>query len=264
MNDLSQDLIKIVEEFDSNNYKTDSIGISFNNLGIIKFKNLLSQPTPGLDPIYILPINKNNIISILNNIKKLFPYQKGLILKLVAPQKRRKLVNYINDMILDYINRKEIDHSISIINELSANGEKANIEDIILKNNLVNDKREIPSIIRNEREMLLDLCDKNNKWVKISWKFTHKIFKVEVKNNTTIDPLGLEGIKEKVSHKLNTIADGFMGEIDEKIGAGLGLYFVNFFKDEVKEKYDFETIFRIYENDLNETVASLTVIFEKD
>jgi len=174
------------------------------------------------------------------------------------------LINFLNNAILDYINRKEIESSISIIHELTANGEKANLESIIVENKLVNDKSEIPTLIRKEKDMLLKLCDKKGKWVKISWKFTHKIFKIEVRNNTPIDPVGLEGIRDKMSLKLNTIADGFLGEVEDRIGAGLGLFFINFFKSEMKEKFDFETIFRIYENDYGETIASITVLFEKD
>jgi hypothetical protein len=130
----------------------------------------------------------------------------------------------------------ELDTSVNIIHELTANGEKANLENMAVSNKLATDAKDVTNLIRNEREMLFKLCNDNQKWVRISWKFTHKIFKIEVKNNTPVDSMGLSSIKQKVATRLDTLADGFMGEIDDKIGAGLGLFFVNFFKDEMKEK----------------------------
>jgi hypothetical protein len=255
---------EIVEEAKRNSYSLDSLGILFNNLGLIKFKSLLVMPEDGSIPLYTLPINPKNVPMVLAKLPKLLPYIKGLVLKAVAPQKRRKLIGYINDLVLDFVDRKELETSINIIHELTANGEKANLEYVIVKKNLVTNPSESVNLIRKERDTILQMCEEDKRWVRISWKFTHKIFKIEVKNNTPIDNLGVNNIKEKVSTKLNTIADGFIGEFDDRIGAGLGLFFVNFFKDEMKEKYDFETIFRVYESDFDETIASLTVIFEKN
>ena len=259
-----QEITEIIEESERNPYAIDSVGIIFNNLGLLKFQSLLSHPSNGTIPLYTLPLRMNNIQMILEKIPKLLPYTKGLSLKLAAPQKRRKLITYINDMILDFVDRKELETSINIIHELTANGEKANLENIVIKKGFATDASEVPGVIRRSRDDLLKMCSENNKWVRVSWKFTHKIFKIEIKNNTPIDSMGLNNIKYKVSTKLNTLADGFIGEMDDKIGAGLGLFFVNFFKDEMKEKYDFETIFRVYESDFDETIASLTVIFEKN
>ncbi len=255
---------EIIEEAKKNPYSTDSIGILFNNLGLIKFKSLLTLPTDGSIPLYILPLKVDNVRLVLEKLPKLFPYTKGVTLKLTAPQKRRKLIGYLNHRIIQFIDRMELDTSVNIIHELTANGEKANLENMAVKKNLATDPKEVINLIRNERDMLLGFCNDFHKWVRISWKFTHKIFKIEVKNNTPVDSMGLNSIKQKVATRLDTLADGFMGEIDDKIGAGLGLFFVNFFKDEMKEKYDFETIFRVYESDFDETIASLTVIFEKN
>lgn len=264
MEHLKIQIENVIKEANKNPYSLDTLGIMFNNLGLIKFRNQLKFPDDGSVPLYTLPINPENIQMIMGKLPKLFPYIKGIVLKLVAPQKRRKLVAYLNDIILDFVDRKELETSINIIHELSANAEKANLENIIVVKQLAKEPREVVDLIRKERESIFKMCNEEEKWVKISWKFTHKIFKIEVKNNTLIDSMGIANIKEKMTKKLDTLADGFMGEIDDKIGAGLGLFFVNFFKDEMKEKYNFETIFRIYENDFDETIATLTVIFEKN
>lgn len=255
----------LIEESKNNPYSSDSIGILFNNLGLLKFKSLLKVPHAGATPLYTLPLRADNIMTVLEKLPRLFPYTKGIILKVCAPQKRRKLIGSLNHMILDFVDRRELETSVNIIHELTANGEKANLENVCVTKGLATEPTEVVNLIRSEREMLLKYCSEHQKWVRISWKFTHKIFKLEVKNNTPIDSMGLQNIKSKVSTKLNTLADGFIGEMgDDKIGAGLGLFFVNFFKDEMKERFDFETIFRIYENDFEETIASLTVIFEKN
>lgn len=255
---------EIIEEISKHPFNNDNVGIMFNNLGLLKFNKMLTHPKDGSVPLYTLPLKPDNIQMVLQKLPKLFPYTKGITLKLVGPQLRRKLIGYLNHKILDFIDRLELDTSINIIHELTANGEKANLENVTVNRKLAADPKEVTQLIRSERLMIMDLCDELNKWVRISWKFTHKIFKIEVKNNTPVDSMGLNSIKSKVSTKLNTLADGFIGEVDEKLGAGLGLFFVNFFKDEMKEKYDFETIFRVYENDFDETIASLTVIFEKN
>lgn len=251
-------------ESEQNSYRLDSLGITFNNAGLIKFRNVLKKSQKGLVPIYTLPLRRDNLADVLNKLTKLFPYTKGVSLRLVSPQTRRSLIAYLNEMILNFVDRKELETSLNIIHELTANGEKANLENIAVKTGKASTPKEVVNYIRSNRKDLFQLCDAMNKWVKISWKFTHKIFKIEVRNNTPIDSMGLNNIKEKVSTKLNTLADGFSGEVEDKIGAGLGLFFVNFFKDEMKEKYNFETIFRIYESDLDETISSLTVMFEKD
>jgi len=255
---------EIVEEWGRHNYSQDSLGIMFNNIGLLKFAEKLNNQHEGGVPLFVLPLQQQNIASVLLNIEKLFPYTKGIALRLVAPQSKRKLVGYLHERILTYVNRREIESSINILHELTANAEKANIEFVIKKHNLVTDKKEIPQLVRKERYMLLDVCHKEDKWVKIGWKFTHSIFKLEVKNNVPIPEEGVFGIKQKIGTKLDTLADGFIGEREDQIGAGLGLYFVNFFREEMKNQYDFESIFRIYENDFGETIASLTVLFEKE
>lgn len=264
MDDIEITFDEIVEEAKNNPYPDDSIGILFNNLGLIKFKSLLTLPVDGSVPLYILPLKPTNVQMVLEKLPKLFPYTKGVTLRLTAPQKRRKLVGYLNHSIIRFIDRPELETSVNIIHELTANGEKANLENMTVRNKLASDPKDVTSVIRSERDMLLKLCSDAKKWVRISWKFTHKIFKIEVKNNTPVDSMGLSSIKQKVATRLDTLADGFIGEVDDKIGAGLGLFFVNFFKDEMKEKFDFETIFRVYESDFDETIASLTVIFEKN
>ncbi len=254
---------ELILESEQNPYRLDSLGITFNNAGLIKFRNVLKKSEKGLVPVYTLPLRKDNLRDVLKKLSNLFPYTKGISLKLVSPQTRRKLIAYLNQTILEFVDRHELDTSLNIVHELTANGEKSNLENVTVKTGKAREPKAVVDYIRSNRQELFQACDAMHKWVRVSWKFTHKIFKIEVRNNTPIDSMGLNKIKEKVSTKLNTLADGFMGEVDDKIGAGLGLFFVNFFKDEMKEKYDFETIFRIYESDSDETIASLTVIFDK-
>lgn len=259
-----QQMCELVEEARENPYSGDSIGVYFNPLGYQKFKSTVAIPADGAVPVYTLSINPDNITSILKNLIRLLPYQKGLQLKLTAPQKRRKLIGFLSETILEFIRRTELSNYSSIIHELTANGEKANLEDVIALKNLANDEKESLLLIRNERDTLFQACEEKNKWVKVSWKFSNKIIKVEIKNNTPINNHQIDGIKDKVETRLNTLADGFVEEPEEDhIGAGLGLFFINFFRDDLKEKYNFETLFRVYQNDFQETVTTFTVIFDK-
>ncbi len=76
-------------------------------------------------PLFVLPLQKQNVSSVLLNIEKLFPYTKGITLRLVAPQSKRKLVGFLHEKILTYVNRREIESSINILHELTANAEKS-------------------------------------------------------------------------------------------------------------------------------------------
>lgn len=253
----------IAAEAKKNPYRNDLIGMLMNHQGEKTFDTLLTQAPDDKVPLYTINLTDQNITSVLDHIIKLMPYQKGIKLKLTAPQKRRKLVSAINEAILNYIQKPEIGSIVNIIHELTANSEKANLESMVAQKYKIQDQKEIYEKLKNDREALLQDCDSHEKWVKISWKYSNWILKIEVKNNGTIDQKGLSLISDKVTTRLNTLADGYSEEqIENKLGAGLGLFFVNFFRDEMKKKYNFETLFRVYQNDSQETVASLIVMFE--
>ncbi len=266
MPQITEDIVGMVaEEAKKNPYKNDTLSILFNRMGLVKFRNMLPKNyDPHKPPLFSIPLASAKYSVLLNQVPNLFPYTKGLILKLIAPQKRRKLVGFLNSQILSFIKRYEIESVENIIHELTANAEKANLEFIVKKYGFLDSGLPLKDILVKERETLLELADKENKWTKITWKFTHMVYKVEVRNNTPITAYGISSIKSKMRQNLTSLADGFIGEIDEKLGAGLGLFFVNFFKEEMKNQHGFDTVFRIYETDIGETVVTLTVFFEKD
>jgi len=244
----------------NNSDNSDKLLFYLNKRGVKRFKRILPIIENGQLPVYSIGLLDLDFDKLFENLEKLLPFMKGVALSLVAPQKRRSLVEYINSIILSHINHNEIDHSIAIISELTANAEKSNFESVIASSGLDKDTSVI-DLLRKRKDDVIDLATSLNKRVDIIWKFTSKIFKVEIKNNTIISNDSLAAVRNKMSDELSCIADGFSNSGVDTLGAGLGLYFINFFSDEIKDKYDFDTIFRIY-NTNNKTSASLTIFFE--
>lgn len=240
--------------------------IILNKLGFIKFNSSLPEKYRERYDQAKLPtmyINLNEkMIKTLLELDKLLIYTKGIELKLYSPHEQRILIEYITNKILDFIGKSDIVHLNNIIMELVDNAEKANFLHILEEH-----KIDIPvnqsELITNNRKEIVELCKKFDKWVKISWKFSKEIFKVEVSNNVPIPPSEAKKLREKATSDITTIVDGFSEEEidDEKLGAGLGLYFVKFFADELRQK-DIETIFRIYSTE-KVTYATITLFFEK-
>ncbi len=244
----------------------DTLSIVLNKLGFIKFNNVLPPDKRGqYDPSNLpnLYINlSEKVLKTLLELEKLLIYTKGISLKLYAPHDQRVLIEYITNRILDFIGKNDIVHINNVIMELVDNAEKANFTSVIESEDLDLPFSQVEFITKHRREMA-HLCVIRDKWVNISWKFSKEIFKVEVSNNTLLNPEQAKLLREKATADITTIVDGFSEEAfeEDKLGAGLGLYFVKFFTDDMKSK-DIETIFRIYSTD-RATYSSLTLFFER-
>ncbi|MGB9620870.1 MAG: hypothetical protein ACPL4C_00340 [Brevinematia bacterium] len=244
----------------------DIFVIVLNKLGFMKFNSSLpgkyrDKYDPSRLPTMYVNLN-DRILKTLSEIDKLLIYTKGIELKLYSSHEQRRLIEYITTKILDFIGKSDVVHINNIIMELVDNAEKANFLSVIKENNIDTPVGEVDLILNNRKE-IVELCKSFDKWVKISWKFSKEIFKVEVSNNVPIPQTEAKKLREKATSDIMTIVDGFSeNEFDEdKLGAGLGLYFVKFFVDDLKQK-DIETIFRIYSTD-KITYATVTLFFEK-
>jgi hypothetical protein len=244
----------------------DTLSIVLNKLGFIKFNNILPPDKRGqYDPSNLpnLYINlSEKALKTLLDLEKLLIYTKGISLKLYAPHDQRVLIEYVTNRILDFIGKTDIVHINNVIMELVDNAEKANFTNVIESEKLDAPLSQVEFVTKHRKE-IAHLCVIRDKWVNISWKFSKEIFKVEVSNNTLLTPEQAKLLREKATADITTIVDGFSEESfeEDKLGAGLGLYFIKFFTDDMKLR-DIETIFRIYSTD-KATYASLTLFFER-
>jgi hypothetical protein len=244
----------------------DTLSIVLNKLGFIKFNNILPPDKRGqYDPSNLpnLYINlSEKALKTLLDLEKLLIYTKGISLKLYAPHDQRVLIEYITNRILDFIGKTDIVHINNVVMELVDNAEKANFTNVIESEKLDTPLSQVEFLTKHRKE-ISNLCVIRDKWVTISWKFSKEIFKVEVSNNTLLTPEKAKLLREKATADITTIVDGFSEESfeEDKLGAGLGLYFIKFFTDDMKSR-DIETIFRIYSTD-KATYASLTLFFER-
>lgn len=265
-NKLVAMLEKLVEDIKKCTDK-DLLIIVLNKLGFIKFNSILppnyrNNYDPNNLPSMFVNISEKTLKTILE-LEKLLLYTKGIELKLHGPHDQRRLIEFITNKILDFIGKSDIVHINNVIMELVDNAEKANFLNVLREN-----KIDVPisetDMILNNREEMINLCTKFDKWVKISWKFSKDIFKVEVSNNVPISYDQAKKLREKAAADIACIIDGFTeggNEDEEKIGAGLGLYFIKFFVDDLKQK-DIETMFRIYSTEKS-TFSTITLFFEK-
>ncbi|MEN2998953.1 MAG: hypothetical protein ABDH28_07985 [Brevinematia bacterium] len=243
----------------------DQFLIVLNKLGFIKFNSMLppkyrDKYDPSETPTMFINISEKTIKTILE-IEKLLLYTKGVELKLYGPLNQRRLIEFITNKILDFIGKADIVHITSVIMELVGNAEKSNFLSV-LRDNRIDIPIDESEMILNNRDEVITLCQRFDKWVKISWKFSKEVFKVEVSNNVAILPEQAKKLREKASADIETIVDGFVDtDSESKLGAGLGLYFVKFFIDDLKQK-DIEAIFRIYSTD-QITYSTITMLFEK-
>lgn len=237
--------------------------IVLNKLGFTKFNHMLppqhrERYDPSNLPNMYMNISESTIKTILD-LEKLLIYTKGIELKLYGPHSQRRLIEFINNKILDFIGKSEFVHVNNVIMELVDNAEKANFYHVLSNMDIPFDEE---SMILKNRDEVVEMCKTLDKWVKISWKFSRDIFKVEVSNNVPMSYEQAKKLREKATANINTIVDGFIeNEDDDKIGAGLGLYFVKFFIDDLKQR-DVETMFRIYSSEKT-TYASIAMFFEK-
>ena len=244
----------------------DTLSIVLNKLGFIKFNNILPPDKRGqYDPSNLpnLYINlSEKALKTLLDLEKLLIYTKGISLKLYAPHDQRVLIEYVTNRILDFIGKTDIVHINNVVMELVDNAEKANFTNVIESEKLDTPLSQVEFLTKHRKE-ISNLCVIRDKWVTISWKFSKEIFKVEVSNNTLLTPEQAKLLREKATADITTIVDGFSEESfeEDKLGAGLGLYFIKFFTDDMKSR-DIETIFRIYSTD-KATYASLTLFFER-
>lgn len=244
----------------------DTLSIVLNKLGFIKFNNILPPDKRGqYDPSNLpnLYINlSEKALKTLLDLEKLLIYTKGISLKLYAPHDQRVLIEYVTNRILDFIGKTDIVHINNVIMELVDNAEKANFTNVIESEKLDAPLSQVEFVTKHRKE-IANLCVIRDKWVTISWKFSKEIFKVEISNNTLLTPEQAKLLREKATADITTIVDGFSEESfeEDKLGAGLGLYFIKFFTDDMKSR-DIETIFRIYSTD-KATYASLTLFFER-
>ena len=253
---------QLKKEAEDGSCKNDRLTLIFNGKGYEKFRARLPEGGSTEIPLYTIGLHSINYQTFTRNLKSLLPLIKGFTLHVTVPQKRRRLVTFLNNTILEYLDRHEIDNTHSIISELTANAEKANLESVITVQRL--DRQTTSAdLLRSQREELIRGAEELKKEVSISWKFSRQIYKVEIRNNTIIPEYALGAIRSKIGTELNSLADGYVGEVFDKLGAGLGLYFINFFSEEMKEKFGFETIFRIFNTETN-TSATLTVFFSRD
>lgn len=244
----------------------DTLSTVLNKLGFIKFNNILPPDKRGqYDPSNLpnLYINlSEKALKTLLDLEKLLIYTKGISLKLYAPHDQRVLIEYVTNRILDFIGKTDIVHINNVVMELVDNAEKANFTNVIESEKLDTSLSQVEFLTKHRKE-ISNLCVIRDKWVTISWKFSKEIFKVEVSNNTLLTPEQAKLLREKATADITTIVDGFSEESfeEDKLGAGLGLYFIKFFTDDMKSR-DIETIFRIYSTD-KATYASLTLFFER-
>lgn len=172
-----------------------------------------------------------------------------------ASELRDEMKNLFADTIATYLDRTKIaTHLSSVVMELVQNAEKANFDKLLMDNHWIQSPKESFQWLKNNdrRKKVVALAQSQQKFVEIAWRF-HKDEIMQRKNYRIDIIVRNPGImthstEKKLAGKMNTdvsesnLSDFFTESSEEKLGAGLGLLYISYLKEECdRAGLDFKT-----------------------
>ncbi|RME88559.1 MAG: hypothetical protein D6767_09955 [Candidatus Hydrogenedentota bacterium] len=178
------------------------------------------------------------------------------------------------DLIASYLDRTKIaTHLANVIMELVQNAEKANFDKLLMEMGWISSADESFSWLKNseKRKKLVALAASQQKFLEIAWRF-HKdevMHKKDYRLDIVVRNPGImtHSTEKKLASKMNTdvtdtsLSDFFSESKEEKLGAGLGLLYISYLKEECqKAKLDFKT--SVYSDRVEKkTEAMIQIVF---
>lgn len=178
-------------------------------------------------------------------------------------------------LIFHYLERTKIaTHLATMLMELVQNAEKAHFERLIRKHRLVASTKDMDKFMRNRenRNQLIKHAMNDKQFLQLAWRFdsgetsTGKPYKIEI----IISNHGLisDDMQQKLMQKMKANTDQDLSTFFEadnsnadKLGAGLGLLYLSYLKDECKEAGIKFTPSIFPEIKLEKTTAKIQLIF---
>lgn len=162
---------------------------------------------------------------------------------------KTEILRDLGGMIAVYIHRTQIaTHLSNLLMELSQNAEKSHFERIVVRNNLCK-AGAIEDFLRvkDNRDVVAMLSKKSNELLTLSWNMNpdRNAIGQQYKIKIAITNLGLvdESTRLQINKKMRTDVEGLsiadfygIGDIAEKLGAGLGLLYNSYLEEYCHEQ----------------------------
>ncbi len=184
-----------------------------------------------------------------------------------------EVIEKINRVLLSYVTKTKIaDYMAFMIMELMQNAEKAHFERLANQKKIVMPDDSIDKYLKlkQNRDRINGLARKNNQFINLNYKFEGDALSLtsRLKLQITITNKGvmMEKTRKSLNKKIKaeireeSLANFYQGDSGERLGAGLGLYYLSYLEDACREeKMKFEA--RIVSDDRREETSVLITLY---
>jgi hypothetical protein len=196
------------------------------------------------------------------------------LLHFVSKSKGRfEVIERINLVLVSYVKKTKIaDYIGFMLMELVQNAEKAHFERLAKSKKLMTDMDKIDVLLKNRktRESLYEIAAKTNSLINLNYTFEGDVLNVSsrLKLQISLTNKGciIDKAKKDLSKKIKTetreasLASFYQESDPDKLGAGLGLYYLSYLEDAcAEEKMKFEA--RIASDDRRDETSVLIVLY---
>lgn len=196
------------------------------------------------------------------------------LLHFVSKSKGRfEIIEKVNSMLISYVRKTKIaDYIGFMLMELIQNAEKAHFERLAKAKKLMGPEDKIDTLLKNrqQREKLYELAAKVGQLINLNYSFEGDVVSVgsrlRLQINLTNKGVIIEKARKDLSKKIKTetressLASFYQDNDPEKLGAGLGLYYLSYLEDACQEeKMKFEAI--ISSDDRREETSVRIVLY---
>jgi hypothetical protein len=184
-----------------------------------------------------------------------------------------EIIDSINRVLLSYVKKTKIaDYIGFMLMELAQNAEKAHFERIAKTRKLMGEFDNLDILLKKAefRQSLIESAVKNSNLMNLNFKFEGDALslnsRLKLQIQLTNKGLLMEKQKDQLKKKIKTdtrettLASFYQGADSEKLGAGLGLYYLSYLEDAcAEENMKFDA--RIIADDRREETAVMIILY---
>jgi len=183
-----------------------------------------------------------------------------------------EIIEQITRILISFFKKTKIaDYIAFMLMELIQNAEKAHLEKLAKNKKLMSEEDNIDILLKSKqfREKLYDSAIKNRQFINLSYKFQGDVFsatnrlklQIQIINKGLLVDKDKKKLTEKIKTdtKEKTLANFYKEGSGEKLGAGLGLYYLSYLEDAcVEENMKFDA--RIVSDDKKEETIVMIIL----
>ncbi len=241
---------KKITETSRFNYDAVSALIDSKREEIYELKKLmLAKPIAMIEADNeIRPEDKLEKKLIVTKFVEMIDKQSWYIFYLISQtEERQNIIKSVEQQLIEYLEKTKIaDYFALMIMEIVQNGEKAHLERTARAKNMIKPTDLIDNFLRDEgcRELVVNQAKKWGHQLQLSWKFENQNLSegTEYKLMVQLSNKGVVGakIKQEMQGKMKAevrdrdLASFYQNTSADKLGAGLGLFYLSYIQDACK------------------------------